>query len=316
MITIWKTSENRLVKSAILEKESWIEVSSPTDLERESLIQDYRIPEDLIMDILDEDERPRTERFNGSVCLIVRIPVYEKDRDVSYFTLPLGIIITDNIILTICSRQTAILEDLVRAPRPGHNDEEVRPGNTVSFILAILLNTVRYYLSFLKMINRRTSQIEKDLQQSVKNTELVHLLRLEKSLVYFTTSLKGNEMLLERFDRIMPGKIDAEQTELLDDLRVEQRQAIEMTNIYSNILSGLMDAFASVISNNLNVVMKRLTQISLTLMIPTFLASLYGMNVINLPFHDRPWAFAGIIGLSVVLSGISALLFTRRRKPG
>ena len=312
-MTIWKTSENRLVKSAILEKNSWIDVYDPTDLEISTLIRDYRIPEDLIRDILDEDERPRTERFNGSLCLIFRVPVFEKTREVSHFTLPLGIILTESVIITVCARQSPIINDILKAAeKDGGLSPD--PADRISLVLRILIKTLSVYLGFLKLINRRTSQIESDLRLSVKNTELIHLLRLEKSLVYFTTSLKGNEMIVDRLDRGLFGSLDKAQAEQLDDLRIELRQAIEMTNIYSNILSGMMDAFASVISNNLNVVMKRLTQISLILMIPTFLASLYGMNVAGLPFHDKSWIFAAILGMSAVLSGISALLFTRRRK--
>ena len=309
MINIWKNSENGLTRSAILEKGCWIEVTNPNELEKTTLREEYKIPEDLILDIMDEDERPRIERFDESVCLITRVPVFDKTREVSYFTLPLGIIKTNSIIITICAQVVPSISDFTTAP-----GRIIDISNPASFVIQVLMRAMHYYLSFLKTINRQTGMIENELQQSVRNTELIGLLRLEKSLVFFTTSLRGNELLLEKFERfIFPG-LKEKQLEDLEDLRTENRQAIEMTNIYSNILSGMMDAYASVISNNLNVVMKRLTLISIVLMIPTFVASLYGMNLSFLPFQNSRWAFFAILGLSAAMSVIGGFIISRTRR--
>jgi len=281
MMTIWKNRGEALVSSALLEKGCWIEVTDPSANEIDTLVLEHSVPRDLIFDILDEDERARVEKFGPFYCLINRLPVFDPTRDVSYFTLPLGILITDKIIITLCSRRTPLLSELVS------KINSVDLGDTPNFFLSIMNDSVARYLPHLKQINRLTNKIEEELQHSVKNTELIQLLRLEKSLLYFTTSLRGNEMLLDRFERLYNSDMTAEQHVELDDVRTEIRQAQEMTSIYSNILSGMMEILASVISNNLNVVMKRLTQISIVLMIPTFIASLYGMNVTHLPFHDR-----------------------------
>lgn len=308
MMTIWKTRGEALVSSALLERGCWIEVTDPTEKEMDTLVLEHQIPRDLIIDILDEDERARVEKFGSFYGFITRLPVYDPARDVSYFTLPLGILITDQVIITLCSRRTPLLGELVQKIGPVDLD------NTPDFFLSIMNDSVARYLAHLKQINRLTNRIEEELQHSVKNTELIELLRLEKSLLYFTTSLRGNEMLLDRFERLYNGGLTEVQHEELDDVRTEIRQAQEMTSIYSNILSGMMEILASVISNNLNVVMKRLTQISIVLMIPTFIASLYGMNVAHLPFHDRSWAFPAILGFSAALSFLGALFFSRQKK--
>ena len=167
-----------------------------------------------------------------------------------------------------------------------------------------------YYLKYLKETNRQSSAIEKDLQKSVRNNELIRLLTIEKSLVYFTTSLRANGLLIDKLQKRNVFRQTEDITDLLEDVITENQQAIEMANVYSNILSGMMDAFASVISNNLNVVMKRLTMISIILMIPTLFASIYGMNI-DLPWQNSPLAFTGIIGVSIVAAGLGILLFTR-----
>ncbi|WP_028972782.1 magnesium transporter CorA family protein [Spirochaeta cellobiosiphila] len=308
MISIWKTTDKKMVKSIVLERNSWVEVANPSESEIEFLNVEHQIPEDLILDILDEDERSRIEITNYYTCLITRVPVYDETREVRYFTVPLGIIISNGLVFTICSRPSAILDAV--AKKIG----SVADSNVYTFMLEILNKSITNYLQYLKQINKLTSRIEEDLQNAVKNTELLQLLRLEKSLLFFTTSLKGNEMLLERFEKLFDSKLSSSQREALEDLRIEVRQAQEMTSIYSNILSGMMDILASVISNNLNVVMKRLTQISIVLMIPTFIASLYGMNVSHLPFHDKSWAFPAILGVSTALALISAMFVSRQKK--
>jgi len=181
-----------------------------------------------------------------------------------------------------------------------------------SFLLNINLRTAIYYLKFLKEINRRTTQIENELHQSMRNKELIRLLRMEKSLVYFNTSLKSNEIILERLQRSRWLMNDPEAEDMIEDVIIENKQAIEMANIYSSILSGMMDAFASIISNNLTVVMKFLTSITIILALPTLIASIYGMNV-HLPFQEHDWAFGMVMGLSIILSILLVLVFIRKK---
>jgi len=167
-------------------------------------------------------------------------------------------------------------------------------------------------LKFLKEINRRTTLIEDELHQSMKNKELIRLLRMEKSLVYFNTALKSNEIILERLQRTRWLLNDPDAEDMIEDVIIENKQAIEMANIYSSILSGMMDAFASIISNNLNVVMKFLTSITIIISVPTLIVSIYGMNV-PLPFQESNFAFALIMGISVLISLILVLVFIHKK---
>ncbi len=295
-----------MVRSAILERDCWIQVTDPTELEVETLQREHNIPEDIIQDSLDIDERPRSEREDGNHYIISRIPVYDENAKVNYYTIPLGIIVADGILITICRRDTDIFKGVQRKK---YFSDSLSNKNV--FILHLFLQITSYYLLYLKDINKHTSSIESELQQSVRNTELIRLLRFEKSLVFFTTSLRGNELLFEKLSKTLFRQLSEDEQELLEDVITERRQAIEMTNIYSNILSGLMDAFASVISNNLNVVMKRLTLISIILVIPTFFASLYGMNV-ELPFQEHSFAFFGVLAVSFMAAAATAIIFTRK----
>ena len=219
----------------------------------------------------------------------------------------MGLLFIKDMIITICLQENEVLRDLVE-----NRIKTLSLVNRKTFLLSVLFRASFYFLRYLKDINRRTSQVEKELQRAVRNNELIQLLTMEKSLTFFTTSLKSNEFLLEKIRKSNLLKLTEEDVELIDDVVTENRQAIEMANIYSNILSGMMDAFASVISNNLNVVMKQLTSISLILMIPTLIASVYGMNI-ELPYQHNPWAFAGILIGSGVIALVSIVIFRRKQ---
>ena len=189
-----------------------------------------------------------------------------------------------------------------------------RPFNITqqSFLLSISLRAAIYFLKFLKEINRRTTLIEDELQQSMRNKELIRMVRMEKSLVFFNTSLKSNEIILERLQRTRWLLNDPDAEDLVEDVIIENKQAIEMTNIYSNILSSMMDAFASIISNNLNIVMKFLTSITIILSVPTLISSIYGMNV-HLPFQESEYAFAIVMGLSIIISLVLVFIFIHKK---
>jgi magnesium transporter len=290
-------------------KGCWINLIHPTDEEIERVVQSLNIPAYFLRDPLDEEERSRIEKEDGSLLIIVDIPVKNQNNseEEKYITLPLGMIVTSDYFVTVCLKENPILEDFI------HN--KVKNFFTymkTRFVLQLLYSVSSYYLDYLKKINRKTNQIEKELRQSLKNQELFSLLNLEKSLVYFATSLKTNGVVIEKLFKSQFLKMYEDDQHLLEDVMTENKQAIEMAEIYSSILSGLMDAFASVISNNLNHVMKILTSITIVLSVPIMIASIYGMNV-PLPYQHSPHAFTVLMILSLVLSLITAVIFWKKK---
>ncbi len=308
MIKMYKTtSENQLKEIKRIEKGCWINVISPSENEIKYLTRKFNIPPEFIMDALDIDERARTEKEDNVSLIILRIPSNGKVDIEKYVTVPLGIIIVPNVIITVSLYPNEIIKDFTK--------NKVRNFSTSKksrFVLQILYKTALLYLNYLKEINKRTSIVEKELHQSMRNEELIKLLNIEKCLVYFITSLKSNELMMEKLYTAKILKMYPDDKELLEDVIIENKQAIEMANIHSNILSGMMDAFASVISNNLNIVMKFLTSITIILMIPTLVASIYGMNI-NLPLQHSPYAFAILMIISLGLSLIGVIIFLKRK---
>ncbi len=307
MIQIYKREAGRVVPAASAEGPCWIDVRNVTKEEFSLFETEYGIHPDHLQDILDIDEQPRVEMEDDYTMVVMRLPAHDPAQEVSYFTVPVGIFLFSERIVTICQSDSEALSGLVTNRV---KDFDVR--NRAAFVLRLLGRASIVYLRYLKEINRRSSAIERDLQRSVKNNELVQLLSLQKSLVFFTTSLRSNEIMIEKLKGDRALKFRDAESELYEDVMTDNRQAIEMANIYSDILTGMMDAFASVISNNLNMVMKRLTIISIVLMVPTFVVSIFGMNV-DLPFQHAPWAFPAVMGLSALTAGASTLLLRDRR---
>ncbi|MDR3200803.1 MAG: magnesium transporter CorA family protein [Spirochaetales bacterium] len=307
MMTIWRQGDKALLPVEESGPNCWINVTQPNNYEISRLINEYGIEADILNDILDIDEQARVEKEDDKTFFIVRVPVFQEGRETPYFTVPLGVILFKDMIMTICLQESEVLRDML-AGKIKHFSLD----NRKTFLLTIFTRVSFYFLRYLKEINRRSGQTEKELQRAIRNNELIQLLTLEKSLVFFTTSLKSNEFLIDKIQKPNLLRLSEEEADLIDDVVTENRQAIEMANIYSNILSGMMDAFASVISNNLNLVMKQLTSISLILMLPTLIASIYGMNV-ALPFQDNPLAFAGTLALAGVLAIVSIIIFRRKQ---
>ena len=306
MITILRWSENRFVQADKIERHCLINVISPEKDELEKLTREMLIPPDFLTDPLDIDERSRIETENGFLLIVLRLPKYNEGSEIPFTTFPAGIILTkDDTIVLISSSNIMDILNLSDSRLKG-----VAEGKRSSVILHIFLKTALLYLRYLKEINRQTGEIENELQKSTKNKELIKLLNVEKSLVFFTTSLKSNELMMERLMKTELLKLTADDRDKLEDVLIDNRQAIDMANIYSNILSGMMDAFASVISNNLNVVMKILTSITIILMIPTLAASIYGMNI-ELPFQHLPHAFYIITGISFLALLVCILIFRK-----
>ncbi len=309
MIKRLKWSENRLVSTDKIERHCLINVISPEKDELEKLSREMFIPFDFLTDPLDIDERARIETEDGVLLIVLRIPrPDESNSGIPFTTVPAGIILTkeDTIVLISSYDVTEILE-LCNARTKG-----IISGKRSSAVLHIFLKTALLYLRYLKEINKINGEIEKELQKSMKNEELIKLLNIEKSLVFFTTSLRSNELMMERLLKTELLKLTPDDKDKLEDVLIDNKQAIEMANIYSNILSGMMDAFASVISNNLNVVMKILTSITIILMIPTLISSIYGMNI-DLPFQHSSHAFYIVTGISFSLSLLGVCIFIKNK---
>ena len=252
MIRIFKTEDGAMHEKEEMQPGCWIALTNPTASEIIDIADTYQIDSDHLRAPLDEEERSRIEVEDEYTLILVDIPSIEERNGKDWFvTIPLAIITTKDVLITVCLEETPVLTSFM--------DGRVRDFHTfmkTRFILQILYKNATQFLQYLRIIDKKSEVIERKLHQSQKNEELIELLELEKSLVYFTTSLRSNEVVLEKLLRIEKIKKYPEDTDLLEDVIVENKQAIEMANIYSGILSGTMDAFASVISNNLNIVMK------------------------------------------------------------
>ena len=310
MIRIFKTEDGIMHEKDELQPGSWIAMTNPTASEIMDIADMYQIDPDHIKAPLDEEERSRIEVEDSYTLILVDIPSIEERSGKDWFvTIPMGIITTNEVLITVCLEETPVLTSFM--------DGRVRDFHTfmkTRFILQILYKNATQYLQYLRIIDKKSEVIERKLHQSQKNSELIELLELEKSLVYFTTSLRSNEVVLEKLLRTEKVKKYPEDTDLLEDVIIENKQAIEMANIYSGILSGTMDAFASVISNNLNIVMKFLATVTIVMSIPTMVASFYGMNVNShgMPFADSPYGFAIVLGLTLLLSLFVAYIFNKK----
>jgi len=305
MITFYKHNEVGLQTLTEPTPGCWINVIDPSPSEIESL-KNLSIPLDYIVYPLDLDERSRTERENGDILIIIRIPYYQgTTSDIPYTTIPLGIILSQSYFVTVCKKENEILQEFASG-----RVKLLSTSKRNRFVLRMLLSTATKYLSFLREITKAVDILEDKLQLSTRNKEVLELLKYEKSLTYFTTALKSNELMMERLQRSQIFKTYADDEDLLEDVLTENQQAIEMTNITTNILSSTMDAFASIISNNLNAVMKFLASITIILMLPTLITSFFGMNV-DLPYMGT-YEFWAILILSVVISFSVGLYFAKR----
>lgn len=310
MIKKFKTIRGELKEISDFEKGCWVNVSNQqtNNNELEALSQKLKIPLDFLTDPLDVNERSRIEKEEEYILIVLRVPLFDKKKvDIPFTTLPIGIIFSKDLFLTVSSRDSEIIADFINGKVKNFSTEDKN-----SAILKIFSRTALLYLKYLREISDRTNIVEKELHKAMKNEELIKLLNIEKSLVFFVTSLKENELMMERLQKMEIIKLDSQDQDLLEDVIIENKQAIEMADVYSNILSGMMDAFASVISNNLNVVLKLLTSITIILMIPTLITSIYGMNV-GLPFQHSLHAFTIVMTISMVLSISGVLMFMKRK---
>ena len=309
MLKIYKTIENTIEETDVLEAGCWISAIAPTEAEISKLENELGIDRDYIRSALDEEESSRIESDEGQTLIVLDYPVAEKsdeedEKTFSYYTMPMGIILTDCYVITVSLKENSIINDFATGVV-----KNVKTQFKTRFIFCLLLRIAAKYLQFLKQIDKIFNYAQKQLHKSMKNKALLQLLSLEKSLVYFSTSLKTTETVLEKLLRGRIIKLYDDDQELLEDVLVEIKQAIEMSNIYSNILSNTMDAYANVISNNLNQAMKVLTVITIVLELPTIVFSFYGMNMVDLPF---PYTIVSLI-IAAVLATTAALILTKSK---
>lgn len=309
MIEIYKTVEDSLVKQTRITEGCWISMTQPTEEELTRVSEETEVDISDLRAPLDEEERSRVEVEREYTMVLVDIPsLEEKNGKDRYVTIPLEIITTKDFIITVCLEESPILNMFFKK----NNLRNFSTFKRTRVLFQILYQNATTFLRYLRLIDRKSEEIEEKLHISQKNRELIELLELEKSLVYFTTSLRANEVVLEKILRSERIKKYPEDEELLEDVIIENKQAIEMANIYSGILSGMMDAFASVISNNLNIVMKLLATVTIVLSIPTMIASFFGMNFIHIPFGNSSYGFYLITGVTILLTLLTALFFRRK----
>lgn len=307
MLAIYKNVENTLQKYDAPLPNCWINLVDPSADEIQTVVS-LGIPQDLITYSLDQDERPRTQKEDdGTLFILMRIPFFQGVQvDIPYNTIPLGIILTENMIITICRRESEVIQEFSSGRIKG-----LSTGKRYRFVLRLLLATANRFLSYLREIDRSVDALEDRIPISSRNKEVLELLKLQKSLVYFTTALKSNELMMERLQRWQIFKQFPEDEDLLEDVITENQQAIDMVGISTNILNQVVETFATIVSNNLNVVMKFLASVTIVMSIPTIVTSFFGMNV-HLPFQEHPLAYILIILLFTGISTLVVFLFMKR----
>ena len=316
MIKYYKKSNNTIVEIEKPEKDCWINVYPPFDHKRLATLSDaIDIPIDYLLDSIDINERSRFEQDDNVKLIVINTPIENDmensiDNDAFYITIPIGIILTQDYNIIISSAQNKVIDWFFSIAI-----KHLSPSDTEMIVMKIFEKNVFYFIQYLNEMNKRRYLIEKELMHSSRNTELAKLLNIQKSLVYFVTDLRANELLMMKIQRtnFLGIKTDEEKNDLLSDIIIDSSQALEMATVYTNILNGTMDAFGSIISNNLNSVMKRLTSITIILMVPTLIASFFGMNFTNLPFEHANSGFFIIIFLSIFVSVILYLVFRKIR---
>jgi magnesium transporter len=307
MIKIFKTLNGLLVEQKNFNKGTWVNVESPTDEDLEKLqkltgkLDEF---DGFITSLKDPDEQARVETENGALFMILRVPyIMKKGEESLHTTRPLGIIRVKDQLITISYFDTGILDRL--------NNQEFNTNKKIQTVLNIFLLTGRKFLFQLRQINRKAFLLQGELEDSTKNEDLLKLLSLEKSLVYFNTALRTNNYVINRLTMMKIFNKYEEDKELLEDVLIEFKQAQEMTDTYTTLLATMRNGFESILSNNLNKVMKTLTSITLILMLPTLVSSIYGMNI-NLPFQNSPNAFVITMGISILIALIGTLIFWRQ----
>lgn len=314
MIKIFKTEANKkLEKLSISEavSGSWFSLINPTEEEIKQVSLVLGLDEDFLRNSLDLDERSRIEIEDGNILVITNLPIMTDDG--CFDTLPMGIIYTPTSIMTVCSKDNNILASFNETTAYSFDTR-----NKTEFMLKILYRSVKFYLKYLDLINRTTEDIETELQKATNNKALFQLMEIQKTLVYFSTALKDNDIVLQKIMKMTKStssvnylKTTEEDMDLLEDVIIDTKQAIEMVDMHRMILEAMMEGFASIINNNLNLVMKFLAAITIIMSIPTMIGGLWGMNV-RVPFGSNPYGFLIVVALSVIIS-ITVVVYFRKK---
>lgn len=312
MVVYLKKNNGGLTQIAAPEKGCWIHVYGPFGNEAtQKLSEQLNIDIDFITDSLDIDERSRYESDEGKDLIVLKTPVENNglsDSEALIVTIPIGIIRTPEYIVTVSPYKNTVIDYFLHTPQKNFNPEDQE-----MFILSLFERNVNVFSESLRQLNNKRYAFEKALNTSSRNEDLLKLLNIQKSLIYFVTSIRANDLLFMKIQRTNFLKIqDEDRMDQLRDIIVDNQQALEMSEMYSNILSGTMDAFASIISNNLNEVVKRLTSVTILLTVPMLIASFFGMNV-DLPGEKHPYAFVFVFGACILFSVLLGLFFVRKR---
>lgn len=288
--------------------DTWIQVTAPSHTEVKRLCEQGGVPLEFITSALDPDERPRIEHEDNFTLILLRIPLpNDEHAEIPFLTLPLSIIIAPRFIITVCTKPNSVIADFIETKVRNFLIE-----NKNRFVLQIVNRTVLKYLNYLKEINHQTALLERQVHSALKNEDLIRLMRYEKSLVYFLASLRTNQLMLERLRKSETLRLSLEDKEFLEDIAIDNTQALEMTNIYKSILSNLAATFSSIISNNLNQEMKTLTTVTIILMVPTLVTGFYGMNV-GLPWQDSPYIFIVITTFCILMGSLGIVVLSVRK---
>ena len=306
MKTFWNT-QGGLNQLSEWQPNCWIQVTCPTEEDQHELEEKFNIPDYFMSDISDTDERARYEYDDGWMLIILRIPYVKEIRSrTPYTTVPLGIIHKRDVTITVCYYETNMMIDFLSF----HQKRNEGFTDYVDMIFRLFLSSAVWYLKRLKQISMLIDKAKRNLDREVNNESLIGLSRLQDSLTYFQTSIRGNENLLSKLKFKL--QIDELDADLIEDVNIEMTQARETTSIYSNILESTMDTYQSIINNNMNTVMRTLTSVTILMMIPTLVTSMFGMNLIN-GMESKPWGFVFAMIISVAISGIAWWIFRHKR---
>ena len=282
----------------------WINIEFPDEDDLHFLTEELGVPSEFLADIADVDERPRTEKEDDWQLTILRIPLESNIQGLPYMTVPVGVITGKETTITVCYRKSQLIPDFISHIRR----KSISITSQADFITRMIYSSAVWFLKYLKLIYLEINRAEKELEESVRNEDLMRIMRLQKSLVYFSTSIRGNEAMLGRLrTATRAGEIDPD---LVEDVSIELRQAYNTINIYTDICNSTMDALGSIISNNVNTIMKRMTSLQIVLTIPTMIASFYGLNV-DVYIAEWRYSFIAIMIISVIISAIAFVLFKR-----
>jgi magnesium transporter len=303
---------NALPPESVLNGQSffgcWVNMVNPDDKEIELVCKKTGVAEDLIKAALDEEETSRIEMDDCASMVLFNIPVIEDEEEYyTYSTLPFAYIRGGGAVITVCLNETTLTTDFVNG-----RVKDFSIKKPTRFLLQILYKTAVKFLQYLKQIDKASQRIQSELHKSMKNKELIQLLDLENSLVYFSTALRTNQVVLDKLQRIEKNNFYEEDEDLWEDVSIENRQALEMCNIFRDILTGTMDAFASLISNNLNIVMKLLAALTILIAVPSMIAAFWGMNT-KVPWEGKIWGFWIVIGISVVSCIVTGLILFKKK---